>query len=134
MPALRVRQDSALSNPIALLFDGIGEVGPGMWLILLEGQDHACQRDNVIGVHDGLSHAASVHEYSPGGLQVSQDEVSLDGAYLGVMAGDARVIDYEVVIQHAPNIGHGPIEGKDLPAFHEKESVGREAIVFFIHR
>ena len=121
------------SMTTSLWWHSLGEVRSRRRLILMENQDNACKRDGVIGIQNGLGNTTLIHEYSTGGIRIQQDKVSIDGAQLGVVARDSWIIDHQIIIQHAPDMYDRLVQGIASSALHEKNSVWRNAIKFFIH-
>ena len=69
----------------------------------MKGQFNPSERDRIVGIKDGLADTVSIHERSPGGAQIDQDIVPLDGAKLCMITRDARIVDHEIVFQPSPD-------------------------------
>lgn len=105
----------------------------------MEDQDNTGKRDGVIWVDNCLGNTTPIHEYSPGGVSVGQNIVSIDGAQLGMMARDPWIVDHQIIIEHAPDVYDRLVEWIAFYTLHEKNGVWRDAILqgdvvqLFIH-
>src|SRR5215207_10776973 len=56
---------------------GARQVRAGRRTILSKYQCHTCQRDHIPRIEHRLARALPVHEGSPGGIQIKEDEAAL---------------------------------------------------------